>query len=278
MARKVDPAKLAAAAQNLEGGNVADPEVLQDLLEDMASVIDDNADGLDGAVKKSGDTMTGMLSFDLPLSVNNKIIDMQQGYSIYSDNFGPSGSNGTRLWLGTPNLGHVVIGPRSSLESLHSVRIRTATLTVGASSDFVVWHAGNLPVESGTWTPTISGTTTPGTPPYNSQIGFYYRIGKLVHLSFGVQINNKGGMSGQLRIGGVPFLPGNNGLYEVAKLSIVSSVTYPSNAQETFGLFQLGGSVITLWFNRSGNYHIGMTADDISEPFLIRGSITYEIQ
>lgn len=40
----IDPNKLANAVANLEGGNVADPEVLQDLLEDIADKVNSNYD------------------------------------------------------------------------------------------------------------------------------------------------------------------------------------------------------------------------------------------
>ena len=59
--------------------------------------------------------------------------------------------------------------------------------------------------EEGTWTPTLFGTTTVGTPTYDFQDGTYTRIGNQVHIQFRLGITAKGGMVGSIRIGGLPF-------------------------------------------------------------------------
>lgn len=60
-------------------------------------------------------------------------------------------------------------------------------------------------VSSGTWTPTLYGLTTEGNPTYTSRQGWYYKIGSLVYMTCSVAISDKGGISGTLAIGGLPF-------------------------------------------------------------------------
>lgn len=59
--------------------------------------------------------------------------------------------------------------------------------------------------QSGTWTPTLLGDGTAGTPTYTLQVGSYEKIGRLVVARFSVAISAVGGMTGNLRIGGLPF-------------------------------------------------------------------------
>lgn len=60
-------------------------------------------------------------------------------------------------------------------------------------------------VSSGTWMPTLYGLTTEGNPTYTSRQGWYYKIGSLVYMTCSVAISDKGGISGTLAIGGLPF-------------------------------------------------------------------------
>lgn len=93
--------------------------------------------------------MTGTLAFNRSLSSVNKLIDLQQGYSIYSDNVG--GSNNTRLWIDTPNDGEVVIGPRAGSNFLNDIRLRSQIIKLETNgnqngvtiNENKVWHAGN---------------------------------------------------------------------------------------------------------------------------------------
>lgn len=60
----------------------------------------------------------------------------------------------------------------------------------------------------GSWTPTIQGATTAGTPTYNHQLGTYTIVGNLCFAFFSVSITNAssyGGIAGNLEIGGLPF-------------------------------------------------------------------------
>ena len=81
---------------------------------------------------------------------------------------------------------------------------RFASLLVNGSN---VWTAGTLPVEYGTWTPTLTTTDHSG-PTYTvrNANGYYCRIGKMVFVTtrmYAIQITNIG--SGYAAITGFPF-------------------------------------------------------------------------
>ena len=59
--------------------------------------------------------------------------------------------------------------------------------------------------EEGTFTPTYGGTGTFGSNAYNTQVGYYTKIGRLVTISFYVQWNNATGGTGGGAIGGIPY-------------------------------------------------------------------------
>lgn len=68
--------------------------------------------------------------------------------------------------------------------------------------------AANFPqISSGVWTPTLFGDSTAGSPTYTQQAGMWYKIGELVVILLLIQISSKGGMAGNVRVGGLPFIP-----------------------------------------------------------------------
>ena len=90
-----------------------------------------------------------------------------------------------------------VLGQKSDLGGANF----TAPIKVAGET---VWHNGNLPSELGVWTPTIYGGTTSGSPVYSSN-GIYSRLGNFVYIRFSLELTDKGGMDGELRIGGLPL-------------------------------------------------------------------------
>ena len=59
--------------------------------------------------------------------------------------------------------------------------------------------------EEGTWTPALSGMTTAGNTAYASQVGFYEKIGRTVHIRGGVEVSSKGTIDGLVLVTGLPF-------------------------------------------------------------------------
>ena len=63
--------------------------------------------------------------------------------------------------------------------------------------------------EEGTWTPVIGGGTSESGQTYTVQTGRYVKIGQLVCCSYVVVLSNKGTITGNLRLKGLPFTAEN---------------------------------------------------------------------
>jgi hypothetical protein len=61
----------------------------------------------------------------------------------------------------------------------------------------------------GTWTPTVTGSSTAGTTSYSIQSGNYVQIGKLVYVSFRIQCTSGNTAAGNLTLGALPFTATN---------------------------------------------------------------------
>ncbi|QIG67948.1 putative peptidase_S74 domain-containing protein [Rhizobium phage RHph_Y68] len=78
----------------------------------------------------AGGTMTGPIQFDKPLSSNNILMDLQQGFAIYSDDTGTYTDAERRLWLDGPTNGEIHIGPKSISGNLKGIELKTDRLDV----------------------------------------------------------------------------------------------------------------------------------------------------
>jgi len=104
----------------------------------------------------------------------------------------------------------------------------------------------------GTWTPTIIGSTTPGTQTYTVQTGAYIKIGKLVYINLLVAISAKdAGIAGDITIGGLPAVaeasPSLGALSVLAYTGITMSANYTQIGAGVSG----GGSTIIIRQNGS---------------------------
>lgn len=83
-------------------------------------------------------------------------------------------------------------------------------LTKNSGTDFDFLWSSNVIVSSGTFTPTIQGSTTPGTQTYTVQSGYYFKIGSLVFVNIYVQMSAKdAATAGNVQIAGLPFTARN---------------------------------------------------------------------
>lgn len=105
----------------------------------------------------------------------------------------------------------------------------------------------------GTWTPTLLGSSTAGTPSYTTQTGYYRRIGNMVYVSAFIN-GSLSGASGNNLIGGLPFT-----IHNVANcpgmtvLADIAGQTYGVGDTMIFG-FGLANST-TVQINQQGSTH-----------------------
>lgn len=60
--------------------------------------------------------------------------------------------------------------------------------------------------EAGSFSPTIYGSSTPGSPTFSVSQTRYVRIGELCFVRFYIAMSSKGSMAGNVVIGGLPFV------------------------------------------------------------------------
>ena len=127
--------------------------------------------------------------------------------------------------------------------------------------------------EEGTWTPTITGSSSNPTVTYTAQSGFYTKIGRMVSIQGRVQLSARTGGGGNLRVSGLPFT--NGGGLAGASSSWFSFVTLSSGY--TIGSLYIEPNVSYLSFAESGNNvsanQLGVSA--FGNQFDITFSFTY---
>jgi len=130
--------------------------------------------------------------------------------------------------------------------------------------------------EEGDWTPTLLGGSN-GADGYSIRDGSYVKIGRMVHVNFGIAITTKGSMSGDLNVGSLPFTI----QHLISDTSIEASgiCGYWKHVSPN-------SSTLTLIAEQDSNIFVRhtvgaeddpdqMQASDIDSDFTIRGSITY---
>jgi hypothetical protein len=129
-----------------------------------------------------------------------------------------------------------------------------------------------LEVEEGTWTPVLYGNTTAGTPAYSLRYGYYTKIGKLVHLSGRIDISAKGGLTGALRISGVPFTGANR-----TQSIHIAECHFLTFSDVDLPVLQLdsGAGYISFLRVRSNLSAANITESDIADSFSIRFTGVY---
>lgn len=128
---------------------------------------------------------------------------------------------------------------------------------------------------SGTWTPVLEGSTTAGTNTYATQSGNYYKVGKLVHLTFLLTLSAKDvAIAGNLIITGLPFSAKDGSERAGASLSYQTNITLTTNYTSVIGDLQT--NKINLYQSGSGQSTLALPASAISDTSGIWGSIMYE--
>ena len=127
--------------------------------------------------------------------------------------------------------------------------------------------------EEGTFTPTVIGTTTPGTGTYTAQAGVYVKIGRRVFFNLYVSWTAHTG-TGAINISGLPFVsaPMTAGVYlltaaadflSISASTILGAYVAPNTANSALFTMPVGGGAsgaVTMdtsaTVNLSGSYNV----------------------
>lgn len=122
-----------------------------------------------------------------------------------------------------------------------------------------VWSAGNLPIASGSWSPSVlftGGVTIIG---YDSRVGHWLRVGNLVFVHIAVSTTTVSGASGDVRISAPPFA----GMSGVAQLLTIRTANIPiGSGHVPYAYVRAGETAISVAVMRSNTSTLTIKADD----------------
>jgi len=133
------------------------------------------------------------------------------------------------------------------------------------SSAREIWHAGNVPIETGTWTPIITSTSGSNNHTYGSRSGRYVRMGDLVFVWGNVSLTAKdSGMAGTVVIGGLPFLVANDGHYPAVNIGWYGYVA-KGNSNQLTARFDPNSPIVSLWEGGDNLGPVALAASKITD-------------
>jgi len=142
-----------------------------------------------------------------------------------------------------------------------------ATRKITAPGGLIIGHQTLSHYQTGTWTPTLRGSTTAGTHTYAEQSGVYTRIGDLVFVTCRMSISSKDAtMAGNILIAGLPFQVESSNDHALSfgqanGIAFTNQLSFYANS---------GESVINLINNvAGGNAALVVAAAVGATPFLI---------
>jgi hypothetical protein len=162
---------------------------------------------------------------------------------------------------------------KNELEEIDVVELRNEFEAHKAESVQDAGGVHGLEIEQGTWTPTLYGGTTSGSPVYSIRQGRYMRIGNLVYLSGRIDITSKGGLAGPIRISGLPFA-GNNNITQNINVSEYYYLTF--NGIPILQILQ-NANYMSFILVKTGSAATNITDADITDSFGIRFAGIYQI-
>jgi hypothetical protein len=130
----------------------------------------------------------------------------------------------------------------------------------------------------GNWTPTLIGTTTPGTQTYSVQVGKYARVGRLVYVTGTITLATTTGMVGNVIIAGLPAnsITGT-GISQGVAIGQHSNITLAAGYTQLTGATTSGNSNVQLGQAGSGVPQIAIDASAVIAGTSIAFSSTYLI-
>lgn len=175
------------------------------------------------------------------------------------------------MWVNYFNTSGLDISNYLTIEGLHPNdmghllfwNILQTTFQFTDSQSMYNLHSENY--TNGIWTPIISGSTTAGSPTYSSQIGKYYKIGKMVFCTGQLQISAKGGMVGDVNIGGLPLPISTNQIDTAVKTGFYNNAALTSGCINGGLLSTNSAKIMLLKGTTTGALNV--SASEITDTF-----------
>ena len=133
-----------------------------------------------------------------------------------------------------------------------------------------------LEIETGTFTPYLYGSTIEGSPIYSARRGSYIKIGKRVFIDASVTLTSKSDISGNVRVGGLPYpisAPGSSGNPNFAIGNIGHVIYGDAKGIGVYGFNGMTYLAINKYINSANA--VSLTDADINNSFSIYLSGSY---
>lgn len=124
------------------------------------------------------------------------------------------------------------------------------------------------------WTPTLLGSSTPGSPTYALQQGYYSVVGNLCIAHFRLAISAVGGIAGNLLMGGLPKVAGAT-TRGCGGFSFWAGITLPANFTFPGLSIVAAAQQAEFWRSGSGQAANTMTGAMIDSGFDVNGTLIY---
>ncbi len=135
---------------------------------------------------------------------------IQDSLLVVGDTGNVSGVVDLALTGNVTQTGATTLSTGTGTQTINGNMVVTTGKTITAVSGIIFSNETLSQYDEGTWTPTILGSVTPGTPTYYLQSGRYTRIGRMVNCTAYVGITAKTGIAGNVQLGGLPFTIGGS--------------------------------------------------------------------
>lgn len=163
------------------------------------------------------------------------------------------------------------------LDVVHQPALNTTNTNVTNHIAKKVTDSGGIhgfSIETGTFTPVLSGETIAGVNTYSQQIGYYVKQGNLVHIDIFLGITAKdSAMAGNLTIKNLPFV-NNNGA--IIGCSLGACVGITRNTKQVVADIPVGLNYIRLAMLNDSSV-VMFQPTDIANSTIIVLSATYKI-
>jgi len=242
--------------------------------------------------RSSTDTINGATSLTLIAgeSVLLKVNQAGTGYNVLTGNVNTLGLTSTVAEL---NILDGVTATASELNDVVSNNTGTSSGTNTGDQDAsgvsitdsggyytasdVEAALAELRPQTGTWTPTLEGSSVAGTGwVFSSQVGNYSRVGNIILYTIRIAASTVSGTAaGALYIKGLPFNIGGTSILHRGSAGVYG-VTVPTNGYG-FHIGGAGSTALSFKFNVSGGVQDEVQVADIISGFSVDCSITVEL-
>lgn len=128
----------------------------------------------------------------------------------------------------------------------------------------------------GTWTPTLIGSTTPGTQTYSKQTGYYQKTGKLVTAHFNIITTAlDGAIGGNAQIGGLPVASGAEVDFDSVVFGDEKGITLEATYTSLMANIAGGNSVADILEFKTGAASKALPVAQLAAATTLRGTLIY---